>query len=215
MYLPLFLPKDREPLGNRSYALFLCTPTAVILCDRCKHRCSKVKPTASREAISEFSSSHIMYMAFRHNTSYYSKKSMKLLLWHAEKEHSHNSIPAKNVQLECNYGEATDRSRARAPHQTTGLCSAKTPVSSKTRSWILDRGRNTARGSFEDIRARTVPRVNCSKTSAIWKLYWGCEQRCGCSWEMAAECLGTKGQPVDNSLSDGSGEKWQCRRGKG
>lgn len=31
MCLPLFLPKDHELLGNRSYVLFLCTPTAVIL----------------------------------------------------------------------------------------------------------------------------------------------------------------------------------------
>ena len=43
---------------------------------------------------------------------------MKLLLRHAEKEHSHNSIPAENVQLGCKHGEATDRSRARALHQT-------------------------------------------------------------------------------------------------
>ena len=151
-------------------------------CYLVQNRCSKVaEPTASREAISEFSSSHIMYMDFRHNTSYYSKKSVKLLLWHGEKERSHNSIPAKNAQLERNHGEATDRPRARALHQTTGLCSAKTPVSSKTRNWILDRGKNTARHRAKKIRVCTVPRVNCSKISATWELCWGCELGCGCS----------------------------------
>lgn len=182
------------------------------------NRCSKVvELTASTEAIFEFSSSHIMYMYFTHNTSHYSKRSEKLPDVTRWEGHSHRSIPAENVQLDWNHGETSDRPNGGSPsNYWPALINSGNAIKDterKTQSWILDHGRNTAGDIIEKIRICTIPRV------ILYQNFWNLKMVLRLWTRMflflgnAAKYLGIKGQVVYNSQMVQE-KKWWCKHGR-